>query len=243
MGSDGVINVSFTELSLNRTGIVQPSRNDVLKGYNSVATFANAMQQELGESLRLDPPLAKATSDKSWPEKYVVPRGYDGRYDHFVNFSTAIREQKPVYENATFGLRAAAPALLCNDSLRLGKVLSCDPVNRKTWSCGHPPAMPGGCPKSAAVPCSCRPITGRWHSGTFAFDRWSDVRSGYMLLFGAEEASPKVWYPRNVNGPIRPTGICLLTVQHEAGGGDCRAEEMVSNVFHDFGPLVATEPA
>src|SRR5208282_6379122 len=114
---------------------------------------------------------------------------------------------------------------------------------RKTWSCGHPPAMPGGCLKSAAVPCSCRPITGRWHSGTFAFDRWSDVRSGYMLLFGAEGASPKVWYPRNVNGPIRPTGICLLTVQHKAGGGDCRADEMVSNVFHDFGPLVATEPA
>src|SRR5208337_2708024 len=146
-------------------------------------------------------------------------------------------------ENATFGLRAAAPALLCNDSLRLGKVLSCDPVNRKTWSCGHPPAMPGGCPKSAAVPCSCRPITGPWHSGTSAFDRWSDVRSGYMLLFGAEGASPKVWYPRNVNGPIRPTGICLPTVQHKAGGVDCRAEEMVSNVFHDFGPLVATEPA
>jgi len=49
--------------------------------------------------------------------------------------------------------------------------------SRKTWSCGHLPAMPGGCPKSAAVPCSCRPITGRWHSGIFAFDPWNKGRS------------------------------------------------------------------
>ena len=84
---------------------------------------------------------------------------------------------------------------------------------------------------------------GRWRSGIFAFDRWSDVRSGYMLLFEAKEASPKLWYTRNVNGPFRPTGICLLTVQHKAGGGDCRAEEMVSNIFHNFGALGATEPA
>ena len=134
MGSDGVINVNFTQLTLNRTGIVQPSRNDILKGYNSVTTFANAMQKELGESLRLDPPHAKTTAENGWPEKYVVPQGYDERYDHFVNFFTSIREKKPVYENATFGLRAAAPALLCNDSLRLGKELSWDPVQLKAMS-------------------------------------------------------------------------------------------------------------
>jgi len=63
-----------------------------------------------------------------------VPQGYDERYDHFVNFFTAIREKKPVYENATFGLRAAAPALLCNDSLSLGKVMSWDPVKLKVES-------------------------------------------------------------------------------------------------------------
>ncbi len=131
VGSDGVINVSFTELALNRTGIVQPSRNDVLKGYNSVTTFANATQKELGETFKLDSPPAKAASDRSWPEKYAVPPGYDERYDHFVNFFKAIREQKPVYENATFGLRAAAPALLCNQSLRLGHEMRWDPVQLK----------------------------------------------------------------------------------------------------------------
>ncbi len=134
VGSDGVIQVNFTELSLNRTGIVQPSRESVLKGYNSVTTFANAMQKELGETLRIDPPPARTASDKSWPEKFVVPQGYDERYDHFVHFFTSIRVKKPVYENATFGLRAAAPALLCNDSLRLGKVMNWNPVELKLES-------------------------------------------------------------------------------------------------------------
>ena len=127
VGSDGVISVSFTQLTLNRTGIVQPSRNDVLKGYNSVTTFAKSMQAELAEKLDLDPP-APAGSGRTWPEKFSVPTGYDERLDHFVNFFTAIREKKPVYENATFGFRAAAPALLCNDSLRLGRLMSWDPA-------------------------------------------------------------------------------------------------------------------
>ena len=63
-----------------------------------------------------------------------MPRGYDERFDHFVNFFTSIREKKPVDENATFGFRAAAPALLCNESLRLGKILGWDPEQMKTVS-------------------------------------------------------------------------------------------------------------
>ena len=39
-----------------------------------------------------------------------------GPYDHFVNFFTAIRNGGKVTEDAIFGYRAAAPALLCNDS-------------------------------------------------------------------------------------------------------------------------------
>ncbi len=132
VGSEGVIHVNFTELTLRRTGITQPTREAVLKGYNSVTTFSNAMQKQLEQTLRLEPPPPRNTaSHMSWPEKFTVPPGYDERYDHFVHFFTALREKKPVYENATFGLRAAAPALLCNDSLRTGKVMSWDPVHMK----------------------------------------------------------------------------------------------------------------
>lgn len=53
------------------------------------------------------------------PEEYTfeAEKGYlGGPYDHFVNIFTAIRNKGSVTEDATFGYRAAAPALLCNDS-------------------------------------------------------------------------------------------------------------------------------
>jgi predicted dehydrogenase len=48
---------------------------------------------------------------------YDADKGYlGGPYDHMNNFITAIRNNGKVTEDATFGYRAAAPALLCNDS-------------------------------------------------------------------------------------------------------------------------------
>ena len=48
---------------------------------------------------------------------YAAEKGYlGGPYDHFVNFFNAIRNKGKVAEDAVFGYRAAAPALLCNDS-------------------------------------------------------------------------------------------------------------------------------
>jgi predicted dehydrogenase len=127
VGSDGVINVSFTELTVTGPGIVQPTPEQVLKGYNSVKTFSEAEQNALARTIvkRAEP---SSTAVKSRPDKFVVPKGYNERYDHFVNFFRSVREHRPVYEDAVFGFRAAAPALLCNDSYRQGKALGWDPV-------------------------------------------------------------------------------------------------------------------
>ncbi|MFO0910769.1 MAG: hypothetical protein U0794_20915 [Isosphaeraceae bacterium] len=64
----------------------------------------------------------------NFPTTFAVPKGYDERFDHFVNFFRSVRDGSPVYEDAVFGFRAAAPALLCNESYRQGKVLGWDPV-------------------------------------------------------------------------------------------------------------------
>ena len=48
-------------------------------------------------------------------------------YDHFARFFASVREGKPVAEDAAFGYRAAAPALLCNDSYRQGRMIAWDP--------------------------------------------------------------------------------------------------------------------
>tara|TARA_R110001599_G_scaffold43925_7_gene131256 strand:- start:23834 stop:25180 length:1347 start_codon:yes stop_codon:yes gene_type:complete len=63
---------------------------------------------------------------------YKVEPGYKGaHYDHFGNFFRAIRENGEVVENPIFAFRAAAPALLCNDSYFQDKFIKWDPVNMK----------------------------------------------------------------------------------------------------------------
>ncbi len=49
--------------------------------------------------------------------------------DHFINFFEGMRTGETVPEDAVFGFRAAAPALLCNDSYFEEKMLRWDPVN------------------------------------------------------------------------------------------------------------------
>lgn len=60
---------------------------------------------------------------------YTVQHGYKGaHYDHHYNWARAIRGGKAVVEDAVFGYRAAAPAILCNDSYFQGKAIKWDPV-------------------------------------------------------------------------------------------------------------------
>ena len=66
---------------------------------------------------------------------YQVEEGYKGaHYYHHVNFYNAIRTGGTVVEDAEFGLRAAAPALACNDSYNNNKYVHWDPQNMKLKS-------------------------------------------------------------------------------------------------------------
>jgi predicted dehydrogenase len=128
VGTEGVIDVSFTELTLTRVGIEKASADQVLKGYNSVTTFSAAQQKAFAEKYLAEHPRSSEKHRSKAIEKYVVPKDYDERFDHFVNFFNAAREKKPAYEDATFGFRAAAPALLCNDSYRTKREIDWDPT-------------------------------------------------------------------------------------------------------------------
>ena len=68
------------------------------------------------------------------PEKleYVADQGYKGaHFDHFYNLFNAMRTGGKVHEDALFGYRAAAPALLCNDSYFQNKIIGWDPKDLK----------------------------------------------------------------------------------------------------------------
>lgn len=66
---------------------------------------------------------------------FKAEEGYKGaHFDHFYNFFSAMRSGKQVKEDALFGFRAAAPALLCNDSYFNEKAIKWDPVKLKLFS-------------------------------------------------------------------------------------------------------------
>ncbi len=134
VGTEGVIDVSFRELTLTRVGIEHASVNEVLKGYNSVNTFSEAQKKAFAEKYTSEHPSSSEKRRSKTTEKYVVPKGYDERFDHFVHFFNSVRHGKPVYEDATFGYRAAAPALLCNESYRVKREIDWDPVEMKVVS-------------------------------------------------------------------------------------------------------------
>ncbi len=68
------------------------------------------------------------------PEKleYTAEEGYKGaHFDHHYNWINAIRNNGEVVENPLFGYRAAAPALLCNDSYFNNSIMHWDPETLK----------------------------------------------------------------------------------------------------------------
>ena len=112
VGNEGAMDVTWTEVVLRRNK--SAGANDV---------FNQMKADEAGFSL--------ATRKEMLPPAesvYVAEDGYWGaHFDHFMNFFNGVRDGAPVEENATFGLRAAAPALACNDSYFDEKVVSWDP--------------------------------------------------------------------------------------------------------------------
>lgn len=112
VGSEGAMDVTWTEVILRKNKATPP--DDV---------FAQMKAAEAGASV---PPRKTML-----PPAEVVYRAEDGymgaHFDHFVNFFSGVRNGTPVTEDAVFGLRAAAPALACNESYFSDRIVRWDP--------------------------------------------------------------------------------------------------------------------
>jgi predicted dehydrogenase len=64
-------------------------------------------------------------------EEFLPPQGYSNDVAHHTNFFASVRSRKPVVEDATFGLRAAGPALLANMSYYEKRQKHWDPVKMR----------------------------------------------------------------------------------------------------------------
>ncbi|HSG50231.1 MAG TPA: Gfo/Idh/MocA family oxidoreductase [Longimicrobiales bacterium] len=112
VGSEGAMDVTWTEVVLRKNKATPP--DDV---------FNQLKAQEAGAGL---PP--RKTMLPPAEVVYVAEDGYMGaHFDHFVNFFDGVRNGTPVAEDVVFGLRAAAPALACNDSYFGDTIVRWDP--------------------------------------------------------------------------------------------------------------------
>lgn len=131
VGSEGVIDIQGNNLKVTHS--IMPEAPG-FGGYDSVFTFSEKLQKEMQEEYD-----AKWTeAQKKRPQKedivFKVPQGYSDHLDHFTNFFDAVRTGSKVEEDATFGFRAAAPSLACNESYLQKKIIQWDPVKMKLKS-------------------------------------------------------------------------------------------------------------
>ncbi|WP_295127317.1 Gfo/Idh/MocA family oxidoreductase [uncultured Chitinophaga sp.] len=120
VGSEGSMTVEWDKVTLYRNKSYAAADDPLLQTKQSQA---NGKQYVYERKQMLDPEKLE----------YAAEEGYKGaHFDHFYNLFNAMRTGGKVSEDALFGYRAAAPALLCNDSYFNNKIIYWDPKNLKT---------------------------------------------------------------------------------------------------------------
>ena len=122
IGSEGILTIA---------GGVTVTRHPREKepGY-TIETFSKSVQKQFLRDYHQQYPINPPVADAMRPdrtEEYLPPKGYNDHLDHHRNFLTAVRSRKPVVEDAVFGLRAAAPAVLSHVSYYERRVCQWDP--------------------------------------------------------------------------------------------------------------------
>lgn len=124
IGTEGIIEVRGNSIIVKHfKRAVAPS----IGGYDSLESFPKAMQESLLKDYNAKYNAEERKSKMGDEIIFEEPKGYDSRLDHMINFFEAVRTAKPILEDASFGLRAAAPALLCNTSVEKQKAIDWNP--------------------------------------------------------------------------------------------------------------------
>ena len=128
IGNEGVITINGNSCSLSQ---LAPASEP---GY-SIGTFTHEMKEAYLETYREKyPEKARPALGGTSEKVYRAPNGYNDRFDHFTNFFEAMRTDGSVVEDAAYGFRAAAPALLTNLSYEQRSIVEWDPEAMKLLS-------------------------------------------------------------------------------------------------------------
>jgi predicted dehydrogenase len=124
IGSDGVMTTGYTGLTVDRSP--QPDQFD-----GSTGSLAAATQKQLKAEWDANHTTADSRTFQQSNQSYDMG-GINAQLEHHKNFYRSIRDGRASVEDATFGLRAAGPALLTNESFFEQKIKHWDP-ERMVW--------------------------------------------------------------------------------------------------------------
>ena len=124
IGTEGVL-----DLAVGGALVLKRKPKDSEPGHTA-GTFSKATGAEIIREYQKKYPVQRPSADgmrANTEQRWVLPPGYTEQYAHHENFINAVRSRNPVIEDATFGLRAAGPALLSNVSHFTRKTMLWDP--------------------------------------------------------------------------------------------------------------------
>jgi len=121
MGSEGILSID------NGVSVARQPR-ETEPGY-TIDTFPKAVQEQFLQGYRQKYPKQPVmpAGQMVAEERFTPPKGYSDHFEHIRVWVNAVRARKPVVEDATFGFRAAGPALLSNVSYFEQRVCHWDP--------------------------------------------------------------------------------------------------------------------
>jgi predicted dehydrogenase len=126
IGTEGSMDVGQSSVKINRTKL------EMYPGGYSMIAQTEANQQKLRALWNTEAAGQRGNLLKLGETIFEAPRDYKGaHYDHFYNFFDAIRGNRTVIQDPTFGLRAAGAALLANISYNRQAPVNWNPETMK----------------------------------------------------------------------------------------------------------------
>ncbi len=126
VGTEGAMEVDSNSVTLKR------SKLDMVPGGYSMVAYTEATQDKIRAAYASKDLESRASALSTGETIFEAPRDYKGsHYDHLKNFAEAIRGNKKIIQDPTFGLRAAGAALLANESYFKKMPVNWDPEAMK----------------------------------------------------------------------------------------------------------------
>jgi predicted dehydrogenase len=121
IGDSGVMDLGSREVSVRYDLLAKAP--GIVGGWDAITTYPKEMQNSLLEDYNKKYSKEEQKTPVKDPVTFKSPAGEDKHLIHFTNFFDSVRNGSPVFEDAEFGFRAAAPCLACNNSYYQNKII------------------------------------------------------------------------------------------------------------------------